>query len=266
MDLEKTVARDVLGLVKRFVAKGSSNFKDFQEEWQQSQFYYIHCVGRRDEQKNAITEALFSAMTDIVVNPETPMIERLAALYVWYAVYCTQLSPGAVKVRLSLSEWTVVESLHQQMRMEECRQADYLLCLLKSYSAFSVCANRRKLWPRQYKEDTWKGMASMVEQQLIGPQSPLLQQLHQVHQLQHQYTELKESIREHLPPHLLTSPDDLEELLKAERLRVIAGERQAQEESPSPEDEREPEYSELPRRRRVLYDAYQSTPSTGHRH
>lgn len=260
--------KDALGLVKRFVDKGSPHFKDFQEEWQESQFYFIHCVGREESQKAIFTDVLFSSMTDVVTNQEAPMIERIGALYVWYGVYCTQLSPGAIKVRLTISDWMTLELLHTQLRREGYLHADYLLCLLKSYSAFFVCAYRKRFYPGQIKEDVGRETSSAVEQQLINLQSPLLQQLQQVHQLQNQYTELKESLREHLPPHLLTSPSSLGELLKPERLRAIAGEiteQEVQAEVPSTVEE-EQGGSEVTRRRRVLYGAYTSAPSTGRRH
>lgn len=258
--------RDVSSLIKRFAEKGSNKFTDFQAEWQRSEFYHIHCIGRDEPQRSTITELVFSTMTDIATNQGSPMLERIAAVYVWYAVYCTQLSPGAVKVRLSLPDWSAVEQLHNTLKTSGHLHAYYVLSLLKSLSAFSVCAYRKVFSCKQHKDDSDKGMASIMRQEAAGHISAHEEELKTLQQSQQEYSQLKESLKEHLPSHLLNTTLPLDEFLSADPIvweegrGQEGGAGQEEEEQSSDDEQGQAEPVEVPRRRRVAARAYQSAP------
>ena len=261
---KEVYAEDGIQLVKRFSAKGSTQYRQFQEEWEESKFYYIHCLGKDDGNKNLITEVICSAMTDMVVDEDKPMIERIGAVYVWYAMYHTQITVAPVSIRLSQSDWAVLSSLqHGQLKDT---QACYIIDKLHSVYAFHLCYSRHRLYPGLHREAAARDTVNTVKRQLLKEESPLIQSLRGVEQLQLQYTDMKESLKEHLPPHLLES-FGFGNLLTQERIKKIAH-------PPTDEIEEEDIASLAPvasnrtrkrRRRNIIQDAYTSSPSTSWR-
>lgn len=272
-EVEAVLQRDAHELIKRFSARGSLSFKDFQQEWLESQFYYIHCIAdREDVVKNAITEAVFSAMTDIALDSGKPMNERVGAVFVWYAMHLTQLSTIPTSIRLSMADWAGVQALHRQLKQEGCAHADYILSKLKSSSAFHMCYSRKRFSPGMHKEEAAREALGTVEQHLVKEDSSLVQSIRGVSQLQHQYADLKASLSEHLPPHLIVHPS-LSEFVTQERLSKITREEpqsQPEEEATQPDetsDEATPRQRTTgKRRRRMLKNkAYTSAPSSSRR-
>ena len=260
-------ARDGIELVNRFAAKGSTHFKNFQEEWQDSKFYYIHCLGQDDTIKNLITEVVCSAMTSIVVDKEKPLLERLGAVYTWYAMYNTQSTTATpVNIRLNQSDWLALSSFQQQLK--DISHADYIIDKLHSSFAFHLCYGRRRFYPGLHREAAARDAVNSVKQHLLKEESPLIQtSLKGAEQLHKQYAVLKESLKEHLPPHLLDS-FGFGNLLTRERIEEIA-----QPPASSQDEEEEPATAPVvaasrgtrKRRRRVLENAYCNSPSTSWR-
>lgn len=64
--------------------------------------------------------------------------ERIGALYLMYSVYYMVRTDEA-KIRMTLSDWKCLMNLHQQVKVEEYLDANYILCKLIVDRAFVHC-------------------------------------------------------------------------------------------------------------------------------
>lgn len=64
--------------------------------------------------------------------------ERIGALYLMYSVYYT-IQSSKTKIRMTLSDWKYLMNLHQQIKVEEYLDANYILCKLIVERAFVHC-------------------------------------------------------------------------------------------------------------------------------
>ena len=158
-------------------------------------------------------------MSDIVVDEDKPLIERIGAVYVWYAMYHTQITVAPVNIRLSQSDWSVLSSLHNHQL--KGTQAGYIINKLHSVCAFHLCYGRNRFYPGLHREAAARDTVNTVKRQLLKDDSLLIQSLRGVEQLQLQYTAMKDSLKEHLLPHLLES-FGFGNLLTPERIKELS--------------------------------------------
>lgn len=267
--MDHPVCGDVKKLTKDFSKKNSFDFNDFKKEWMDKQFYFMHCVGKSPLRKTLLTEFMFCQATEIVLNEQLSLVERVGAIYMWYSLYMTQPQPSTIRIRLSLQDWYELEKLHETLRQECHHDVDYILCKLKSMSVYYVCAHRKKLCLGQKGEIINSQLLLMGEQKLVGPDSNVITNLTEAQKSLQNYASMKNSLADHLPPHLLSVSTSFDDLLSEERLQQLkaspanAQEREERRDDEGAEGEGEGEEGGEQwesRRMMVLQKAYRSDP------
>lgn len=71
--------------------------------------------------------------------------ERIGALYLMYSVYY-MVQTDKVKIRMTLSDWKCLMNLHQQVKVEEYLDANYILCKLIVDHAFIHCISDNEVY------------------------------------------------------------------------------------------------------------------------
>ena len=253
------IRADAISLLKRFTEKGSFDFETFQREWMETKFYFIHCAARDDLLKKNILETIFETMTQVITKESSSLIERIGALYIWYAVYFTEPTQHFVKIRVTAEVFAMVENFHLELRRCGHVHADYVLCRLKSFSAFLVCLLPRKMCMGQQGEYVDCQLDAMGKQTHIDPQSNVMCGLRHCQSMLSVYHAQKKALEDHLPTHLLncSAMDELLSPAKLQALKVPLG----SEEDKTEEEETEGDVEEdEPLRRKLVQRAYQSEP------
>lgn len=253
--MENPVDKDAHLLTSRFAAKKSTKFEDFKTEWLKCKFYYMHCVGRDTYSKVAIIESIFTTMMETLLDINTDHFERLGCLYLCYSLYCTQ-SKTDIKIRITLDQYEAMKTFHSQLRAnEQLQEADFVLCRLKSLSAFLVCAYQRKKCMGHQTDPVAGELSSCGYQPSLDPSSDLMAKLHDCQKQLKDYEYSKQSVSDHLPLNLTTQSDVLDKLLDEDKLKVV---KFGEELSAVNEDEEE--CVEDTRRSRVLTKQYRKVP------
>ena len=265
--MDHPVCGDVKKLTKEFSQKNSFDFNDFKKEWMDKQFYFMHCVGKSPLRKTLLIELMLCQATELALNEKLSLVERVGAIYVWYSLYMTQPQPSTIRIRLSLQDWYDLEKLHKTLRQERHHDVDYILCKLKSMSVYYICAHRKTLCLGQKGEIINSQLLLMGEQKLVGSDSHVITNLTEAQQLLQNYASMKNSLADHLPPHLLSLSTSLDDLLSEERLQELKAshtntqEREERRDDEGAEGEGEEDGEQWESRRTmVLQKAYRSDP------
>ena len=258
--VEHPVCNDVTKLLKKYASQRTVKFEDFLKVWKEYKFYYMHCISREPLKRSHYLELMLYTVTEAVASDSLPLEERVGALYTWYGLFLTQPQPNFVKIRLSLQDWYVLEDFHRELRVSGHHEADYIICRLKSVSAFFVCAHRQKLCLSQQAENTSRHLTLLGNQTLVSSEGDVVRKLRACHEFSKSYSELKKILADHLPPHLLSSREDLEPLLSQERLEELKNPPPQNYEEEDPLVIVEEHDEEETGRGSVLRKAYQSDP------
>ena len=242
--------KDVLQLINDFSERDTLNFDAFQAEWTRLKFYSYHAIGRDGVARTYQLEVLLHVVTELVTDCSNTLIQRVGGVYTWYSLYYTQPSSN-VKIRLSIDDWKTVEEFHTSLRTLGHHDADYVLCNLKSFAAFYICVNRKKLCIGQSGDLSNEQLVKVKEMKVTSSGSGLMVRLQECRESLKHYNTLKESLSDHLPPQLLSGTSPLDSIQSAER-----------EVSPlaCDEDTDEEHDSYLTRRQSVLQRAYTTAP------
>ena len=246
--------RDALGLVKTFAARKSVKFEDFRSEWLKCKFFYIHCVGKDSLAKVGVVEGVFGTMVDVFSIEQEDIYDRLGALYLCYSLYSTQLVADSIKIRLCCRSFEAVQRLHRELRSKGIFDGDYVLCKLKSFSAFLVCATQKKKCLGYQSELANAEAVTISDNTSVHSESVFMTSLVKCQKLQHNYDKIKESLSDHLPPHLVLKCTVFDELSSGEKIANI----KLGEVCPSPDQEGPSEGESS--RSAILRRQYRSTP------
>ncbi len=203
--MDHPVDRDALGLVKKFAAKKSLKFEDFKSEWLGCRFYLMHCLGKDTYSRISIIERILIVVIDRALDESVEFHERLGSVYLCYSLYCTQLNSDSVKIRINVTQFNVLQLFIDELRSNGVHDADYVLCKLKSFSAFLVCACQRKKcmgMSQQNDMATTTELSLADNEQCSSSRSDLLLTYDRSHNMLQEYQQLKRSISLHLPSHL----------------------------------------------------------------
>ena len=250
--MDHPVDRDGLELVKRFAAKKSNKFEDFKSEWLNCSFYFMHCIGKDAYTKSSIIERLQAVMIGHALLDSVEFYERLGSIYLCYSLYCTQLNADCVKIRITLTNFNGLQSFHTTLRSRGIHDADYILCKLKSFSAFMVCTCQTKKCMGQQTELISSELNAMSDQ-LGGSRSDQISKYDKCYSLLQDYQQLKRSISLHLPSHLT----EVSDILDSEKIQLVTTDEQQQETDPTTQDG---EADEAARRTRLRRKQYRKPP------
>lgn len=240
--------KDVLQLVRRFAERETFKFDAFQTEWTRLKFYSYHAIGRDGVIRTRQLEVLLNVVTELVTDTNSTLVQRVGGVYTWYSLYYTQPST-TVKIRLSIEDWKVVEGLHADFRAAGHRDADFILCNLKSFAAFYVCVSRKKLCIG-HTDLSPEQLLKAKEMKRTSSGGTLMKKIQDCQESLTHYQTLKESLSDHLPPQLL---------LGASLLDSIATREDSPEDSDDGDDDEEP-HSYFSRRQFLLQKAYTMAP------
>lgn len=225
----------------------------------ETKFYFIHCVVKDDFIKKHILDTIFGTMTEVIVEGSS-LLECVGALYTWYAVYFTEPMQHWAKIRLTVEMYKIVEEFHKELRKCGHVHADYVLCRLKSFSAFLVCVFPGKLCMGQQGEQVNHQLDMMREQSHVAPQSELMLSLRSCQSMLSEYQSQKEALQDHLPIHVLNN-SAIDKLLLPSRLQALNVPTGTEEDKHEEEEVEEVDMEEdEPVSRRVLREAYFSEP------
>lgn len=218
--VEHPVCKDVAKVLKEFSSLGTADFEEFQKIWTEHKFYFMHCICRDAIRRCYFLELMIYTATESASNDTLELPERIGAVYMWYGLFLTQPQQASnlVKIRLSLQDWYAIEGLHITLRDSKYYDADFVLCRLKSLSAFHVCAHRQKLCLGQQSETLNKHLSVLGNQSLVSSESDVMKKLLQCQESLGSYSQIKEILTDHLPPHLVTDGSGFDSLLSQERL------------------------------------------------
>ncbi|XP_014467877.1 PREDICTED: snRNA-activating protein complex subunit 1 isoform X2 [Dinoponera quadriceps] len=128
---------DCQTLLTRFELTYNTHFQNFCEIWREMQFSLIF-----DCQSSEVTLRIFCEnalhVTKQFLIKASSLKERIGALYLMYSVYY-MLQKNDLKIRMTFSDWECLMNLHQQIKVEQYLDANYILCKLIVDRAFIHC-------------------------------------------------------------------------------------------------------------------------------
>ncbi|XP_053330794.1 snRNA-activating protein complex subunit 1 [Spea bombifrons] len=126
-------------LLSRFQATDSVRYEEFLAIWKDMQFSKIFVGGMRTLERNAFTGEAFSIACLYFLPPYTFQI-RVGALYLLYGLYSTQLCEPKRQIRISLKDWSEVQSFHQDLISANHLDAAYVFLQMRLKRAFHFTA------------------------------------------------------------------------------------------------------------------------------
>ncbi|XP_040267673.1 snRNA-activating protein complex subunit 1 [Bufo bufo] len=118
-----------------FQTTDTVRYEEFLSIWKEIKFNTIFYGGMRSLECNRFTRELFSVVSAYFLPPYTFQI-RVAAMYLMYGLYNTQLCQPKQKIRIALKDWTDVEQLHQELISAQHLDAVYIYRQLRLMRAF----------------------------------------------------------------------------------------------------------------------------------
>lgn len=218
------VFKDVSKLISDYTSTNSYDFNEFKKLWNDRKFYLVHCLFYDGPKKNHAVNMILQFVTEKVctaANDDVNLLEKVSGVYMWYCLFFTQLTPGFVKIRLTLDDHHGLESFHAVLREKGHHDADYIICKLKTFSAFDYVITRQQLCMGQQGDNTNKQLQSLSEQSKTTLEKDVLPNLSSIQESFLKYTSYKFGLANHLPPHLLSSSSPFDSLLSPERLKEL---------------------------------------------
>lgn len=255
-----SVVKDVTKLMMEFSSKESFAFSDFRKLWMDYKFYFIHCIFVDAQKKTHSLSVMFQAVTEAACTSSSTILERVAAVYLWYCLFVSQPQPGYVRIRVHLDDWQELQYLHHKVRELNHHNVDYIICKLKSFSAFHICVSRQKLCLGKQGETTSKQLQNLAEESMIALEEDIIPNLISCQESFKKYTSFKLALSDHLPPHLLNCSSPFDPLLTSERqqqLRKTLSQGGEEEEGEKEDDEEDVEETH---RQKVLRKAGKINP------
>lgn len=142
--VQHPVIADGLTLMRAFTAKSSVKFADFAQVWNEYKFYYVYWVGFESSLKSEMTDLMLRLGVQSFLTEEE-FFKKLSGLYFMYAIYFTQPCSPKSQIRVTVDQWNMIAPLHQELMTANYCDAAYVLCQLRTVSAFIVCFSPRLL-------------------------------------------------------------------------------------------------------------------------
>lgn len=132
---------DCQTLITRFELSYNIHFQNFCEIWKEMQFGLVFFYHPSEASLTVFCEDALCTTKQFLVNASS-LKERIGALYLIYGVYYK--IPVKLKIRMTLSDWSCLMELHNEIKKEEYLDANYILCKLIVDRAFIHCISDRE--------------------------------------------------------------------------------------------------------------------------
>lgn len=137
----ETLKHDVNTLFSRFYQKQSVRFEEFCTEWKAMNFNCIFAATHRNtySAKMRIVERLFRVASEFLSEDST-FLYRVAAVYMFYAVYFKQISETKVKIRMTPTMWKDLMDFLSIVIEHRHLDVAYVIQTLRKHKAFIFTA------------------------------------------------------------------------------------------------------------------------------
>jgi len=136
-----SLKHDVNTLFSRFYQKQSVRFEEFCTEWKAMNFNCIFAATFRNtySAKMRIVERLFRVASEFLSEDST-FLYRVAAVYLFYAVYFKQISETKVKIRMTPTMWKDLMDFMNIVIEHRHLDVAYVIQTLRKHKAFAFTA------------------------------------------------------------------------------------------------------------------------------
>ncbi|XP_011875143.1 PREDICTED: snRNA-activating protein complex subunit 1-like [Vollenhovia emeryi] len=125
---------DCQTLITRFELTYNTHFQYFCEIWKEMQFGLVFAFHSSESTLTVFCEEALCITKQFLVNASS-LKERIGALYLTYGVYY-KIPVKNLKIRMTMTDWSCLLELHNQVKKEEFLDANYILCKLIVDRAF----------------------------------------------------------------------------------------------------------------------------------
>ena len=142
----EALKHDVTLLFNRFAVHQSVRFEDFCKEWRVMNFNSIFSTTYRNvpHAKIRLTERLLRVASEFLSSQST-FLFRVAAIYMFYAVYFKQITEQKVKIRMTPTMWKDLMDFLNVLIEHQHLDVAYILLKLRDEGAFLFTAFPKEL-------------------------------------------------------------------------------------------------------------------------
>ncbi|XP_031622542.1 uncharacterized protein LOC116340273 [Contarinia nasturtii] len=108
---------DCMELINNYCSRNETDFELFCDDWKQMGFHYVFAGHTYQHELLLYTENLFTVLKNIFTSLTT-LSERLATLYLMYAMYFKQPTKDFCKFRFTLADWMKMKSFYDAINSE----------------------------------------------------------------------------------------------------------------------------------------------------
>jgi len=132
--------QDIENIIFRFTQQPTLRFSCFTDIWKDLNFSLIHMGRAQVGEKRDFTSETFKLILKFLFFPYTLQV-RVAAIYLIYGIFHTQLCETKSRVYLTLKEWKELTDLHLQLSLAGHQDAEYILHRMRDFDlVFRVTA------------------------------------------------------------------------------------------------------------------------------